>query len=133
MVAIQTEHEALAISDVAARTGLTTHTLRYYEDLGLIDDIDRAESGHRRYRESDLAWIEFLKRLRRTGMPIEEMRYFAELRRSGPDTAAQRQRLLEEHRSRIRAEIADLGENLAAIDTKIAYYAELSTTTEETP
>lgn len=131
-MALDTHQEALAISDVAARCGLTAHTLRYYEGLGLIDSIARADSGHRRYHESDLGWIEFLKRLRATGMPVEEMRRFAELRRAGPDTVTQRQRLLEEHRDRIRAEIASLDDNLAAISKKINHYAELTTSQETT-
>ncbi|MEM8621828.1 MAG: MerR family transcriptional regulator [Actinomycetota bacterium] len=90
-----TKTSSMSISDVAARTGLTTYTLRYYEDLDLIVNIERAPSGHRSYTELDVQWIEFLIRLRTTGMPIDEMRTFAALRRAGPSTAPHRQQLLD--------------------------------------
>lgn len=60
----------LTIQQVAAATGLTEHTLRYYERIGLIHPIVRAGSGHRRYCERDIWWIEFLMKLRNTGMSI---------------------------------------------------------------
>lgn len=126
-----TADDALAISDVAQRTGLSASTLRYYEGLGLIDDVERASSGHRRYRRSDLDWIAFLKRLRRTGMPVEQMRSFAALRRVGPSTAGRRRLLLEAHGGRVRDEIQALTDNLAAIDDKIAYYTDLETNPKE--
>lgn len=115
----------MSVSDVATRTGLTTYTLRYYEDLDLIVDIERAPSGHRSYTESDVQWIEFLIRLRTTGMPIDEMRTFAALRRDGPSTAPDRQQLLIHHRQRVEAEMEALADNLDAIDDKLTYYADL--------
>ena len=113
---------------VAAATGLTSHTLRYYEDLGLITDVERSPSGHRSYSPADVKWVEFLLRLRETGMPVEEMRRFAQLRRDGPPTAVDRQQMLNAHRRRVRAEQARLADNLAAIDEKIAYYEDLVAT-----
>ncbi len=64
----------LTISDAARASGVTAHTLRYYERAGLLDPVDRAASGHRRYAEEDLARIGFLTRLRSTGMPIRRVR-----------------------------------------------------------
>src|SRR5690349_1245444 len=61
----------LTIQETSATTGLSVHTLRYYERIGLIHPISRSTSRHRRYREEDLRWIEFLLRLRATGMPIQ--------------------------------------------------------------
>ena len=74
----------LSIDEVARRTGLTAHTLRYYERIGLIAPVGRAPGGQRRYAASDMAWIEFLLRLRTTRMPIGKMQAFAALR---PDRA----------------------------------------------
>lgn len=72
----------VAISEAAAATGLSTHTLRYYERAGLmLDPIDRASSTHRRYTESDIGWVQFLTRLRSTGMPIRDR---PRIHRSGP-------------------------------------------------
>ena len=76
----------LTIQQVAERTGLSAHTLRYYERAGLLDPVGRAESGRRRYAAANLAWLDFLTRLRATGMPIRQMQEFAALRRRGTET-----------------------------------------------
>jgi DNA-binding transcriptional MerR regulator len=115
----------LTIQQVAARTGLSAHTLRYYERIGLLDPVGRAESGHRRYAAADLAWLDFLTHLRATGMPIRQMREFAALLRRGPATARERRLLLEDHRRAVQGRIRALKRNLALIDEKIAYYSDL--------
>lgn len=80
----------LTIAEVAERTGLTRHTLRYYERDGLMLGVDRAGSGHRRYTEHDLCWIELITRLRATGMPIRDVRRYAELAGDGKRGGAAR-------------------------------------------
>jgi DNA-binding transcriptional MerR regulator len=112
----------LTIEQVAERTGLSAHTLRYYERVRLLDPIGRATSGHRRYAAQDLAWLEFLTRLRTTGMPIRYMQRFADLRRRGNTTIAERRALLEEHKRAVQAHINDLQQNLEMITTKIMDY-----------
>ncbi|HEY0586264.1 MAG TPA: MerR family transcriptional regulator [Pseudoduganella sp.] len=87
----------LSIDEVAKRTGLTAYTLRYYERIGLIAPVNRAAGGQRRYLASDLAWVEFLLRLRTTHMPIGKMQSFAKLRGAGDSTVPERRRMLEEH------------------------------------
>lgn len=114
--------ELLTIEQVAERTGLSAHTLRYYERIGLLDPVSRATSGHRRYAASDLAWIEFLMRLRTTGMPIRHMQEFAALRRQGDVTIAMRRTLLEAHQQMVQAHIEELQQNLNAINQKIETY-----------
>jgi DNA-binding transcriptional MerR regulator len=74
---------AARLSIAARASGVSAYTLRYYERAGLIDDVGRADSGHRRYGDDDLAWIEVLQRLRATGMPIRTIRRYAELVRTG--------------------------------------------------
>ena len=71
----------LTIQQVATLTGLSVHTLRYYERNGLLEPVNRATNGHRRYRTEDITRIEFLTRLRTTGMPIRQMQQFARLYR----------------------------------------------------
>ena len=88
MSAAELASEALTIADVAAMSGLSAHTLRYDERIGLLDPVARAHGGQRRYRGDDLAWLAFLQRLRATGMPIRGMQRFAELRRQGDATIA---------------------------------------------
>jgi DNA-binding transcriptional MerR regulator len=118
------ESRTLTIAEAAAATGLTPHTLRYYERDGLLlDAVERASSGHRRYTERDLGWIHLLTRLRATGMPIREIREYAELVRQGEGTEPQRMALLRAHRDAVRAQLAEVTEHLAAIEMKIDVYA----------
>lgn len=112
------------IAEAAAVTGLTPHTLRYYERDGLLlDDVGRASSGHRRYTDRDLAWLHLLTRLRSTGMPIREIREYARLVREGDGTEPQRLAMLQAHRDAVRLQLAEAAEHLAAIEMKIDVYA----------
>jgi len=114
-----------SISQVAELTGLSTHTLRYYEREGLmLTPVDRASSSHRRYGDADIGWVEFLTKLRRTAMPIAEVRRYVELVREGDLTTVQRLELLRQHRLAVLDEIAGMTKSLAAIDYKIALYEE---------
>lgn len=115
----------IPIRAFAARTGLSAHTLRYYERIGLLDPVGRASSGHRRYLAGDLAWVEFLTRLRATGMPVRVMQRFAALRRHGDRTLPERRELLEAHQRDIEQHLADLQVNLAAITEKIQHCRDL--------
>ncbi len=118
------ESRTLTIAEAAAATGLTPHTLRYYERDGLLlDAVERASSGHRRYTERDLGWIHLLTRLRATGMPIREIREYADLVRQGEGTEPERMALLQAHRDAVRAQLAEVQDHLAAIERKIDVYA----------
>lgn len=126
MMGVMTDTHArgLTIAEAAAATGLSAHTLRYYERDGLLlDAVERASSGHRRYTERDLGWLHLLTRLRATGMPIREIREYAELVRQGESTEPQRLALLQAHRDAVRAQLAEAAEHLAAIEMKIDVYA----------
>ncbi|MGB3309829.1 MAG: MerR family transcriptional regulator [Nodosilinea sp.] len=115
----------LSIQQVAAITQLSTYTLRYYERIGLLAPIERASSGHRRYSSQDIDWINFLTRLRATGMPIREMQQFAELRRQGDLTLTKRRQLLETHQQRVHQQIDELTKNQKIIQEKIKHYQKL--------
>ena len=112
----------LTVGEVAAKVGLSVHTLRWYEQEGLVAPVDRDAAGRRRYRPEDLEWLQLLIRLRTTGMPVREMRRYAEMVRSGSATVTERLRLFEEHRQRVLERIADLRRDLGAIEAKIDYY-----------
>jgi DNA-binding transcriptional MerR regulator len=114
----------LSISDAARRSGVTAHTLRYYERAGLLEPVDRAASGHRRYAEDDLARINLFVKLRATGMPIRRIRQYAELMRGGEATHAERLALLEDHRVAVRERLAETERTLELIDRKIDFYRE---------
>ncbi len=109
----------LTIQQVAQETGLSNHTLRYYERIGLILDVGRAPNGHRRYSRDDLEWIAFLTQLKATGMPLAQMQKFAELRRQGVGTAKLRRKMLEAHRKTVVQQMQQLNDCLTVIDYKI--------------
>lgn len=113
------------IQEVAEKTGLSAHTLRYYERAELIPPVDRADNGHRHYDEEDLAWLDFVKCLRETAMPIAEIRRYMDLALQGDHTNDERLQLLAEHRVLVKQQLAELQKNLAALDDKIAYYESL--------
>lgn len=110
------------ISEFSALTRLSVHTLRYYEKLGLLSDIARNRSGHRLYRQKDADWVTFISRLKATGMPLQQILEYAQLRKAGDTTFPQRQRLLSEHRDRLQARISEELEHLQALENKIRYY-----------
>lgn len=115
----------LTIQQVAELTGLSVHTLRYYERNELLEPVNRAENGHRRYLAEDVARVEFLTRLRATGMPIRQMRQFATLFREKPGAIAERRAILEAHERQVQEHILELSQNLAIIQWKIQHYKEL--------
>jgi DNA-binding transcriptional MerR regulator len=115
----------MTIAEAAERSGLSAHTLRYYERIGLIHPVDRGTNGHRRYGRDDLEWLDLLIKLRTTGMPIRQMVEYAELVRKGQRTVARRRAMLERHRAEITARMAELEDTAAVLDRKIAMYHEM--------
>ena len=114
----------LTISDAAQKSGISAHTLRYWERAGLIRPVTRNGSGHRRYAEEDLDRIRFLTKLRATGMPIRQVRMYAELLNGGDDTNEERLALLEAHREAVQARLDETAGHLELIDWKIDLYRE---------
>jgi DNA-binding transcriptional MerR regulator len=114
-------------SQAVELTGFSLDTLRYYERIGLIEPVHRAAGGHRRYTEDDLEWLDLLRCLRGTGMPIARMKQFADQVRAGSHTYAERLALLEEHDRTVAAEMAVLAERRSKMQAKIAYYRDALT------
>ncbi|MDT3427123.1 DNA-binding transcriptional MerR regulator [Paenibacillus forsythiae] len=117
----------LTIRQVAEITKLSVHTLRYYEQIGLLSSIGRDKNGYRCYSSEDITWIEFLTRLKATGMSINKMIEIAELRRQGDSTLNARRVLMEEHYQEVQEQIADLQKNLDLLAHKIVIYKEMET------
>jgi DNA-binding transcriptional MerR regulator len=117
--------DLLTIQQMADRSGLSVHTLRYYERIGLLDPVERAENGHRRYAPADVERVGFMNRLRATGMSIRAMQEYTALVRAGTMSVATRRMLLEAHRNAIHAQMATLAEHLAVLDRKIHRYHDL--------
>jgi DNA-binding transcriptional MerR regulator len=122
---MSTKNGTLSIQEVAEATGLSVHTLRYYERIGLIHPIDRAVNTHRRYTTDDIGWIEFLMKLRATGMSIQDMQVYAELQRRGDDTLPQRLEMLQALQRDVEARIDELHEHLKLIRYKVEVYGQM--------
>ena len=115
--------EGLTIAEAARHTGVSVHTLRYYERAGLVvTPVDRTHGGRRRYHKLDLDWIKICTKLRATGMPIKAIRRYAELVAAGPGNEQERLALMEAHRADVTARLAEIQENLKIIDHKIDVY-----------
>lgn len=115
--------DGFSIGEAARLTGVSVHTLRYYERAGLsVTDVGRNAAGRRRYRKIDLRWITVCTKLRATGMPIKSIRRYAQLVSAGPGNEQERLDLMTAHRAHVIAKIAEFQENLELIDHKIDVY-----------
>lgn len=111
----------LSIREVSAAVGLTDHTLRWYERIGLLDRVARGSDGRRRFTPNDVEWLRLLTKLRQTGMPVAQMHEYAELVRGGAGFA-ERLALLIDHREHVEAQIAAQQACLELLDFKIDNY-----------
>ncbi|MEU8223486.1 MerR family transcriptional regulator [Kribbella sp. NPDC048915] len=113
----------LSIGQVAERTGLSVHALRFYEREGLLaDPVRRESSGRRVYSEDDVDWLNMCIKFRSSGMPLDTIRRYTGLVRQGPGNEADRLALLKSHQAHVRAQIEDLTECLDVITHKVAVY-----------
>jgi DNA-binding transcriptional MerR regulator len=113
--------QSLPIAEAAERIGITAHTLRYYERIGLLD-VPRDHAGRRWYTETELARVVFITRLRLTAMPIRDVQAYFRLVDAGPGNESERLALLERHRSQVKDRLVALQAALDVIDFKIATY-----------
>lgn len=116
--------ESFLIGQLAARTGRSVHTIRWYEAQGLIPGVTRDAGGRRVYGDLHISWLDLMDRLRRTGMSIAEMREYTALVKQGSSTLRQRQALLAAHRAQVKDMIAEWQLALKLLDSKIDFYGE---------
>jgi len=116
------QKDKLTILEVAKVTGLTAHTLRYYERIGLIHPINREQNTRRCYTADDVGWIDFLLKLRAIGMSIKDMQQYAELQRQGDSTLPERVEMLKALRDKVESHIDEMNQHLKLIYYKIDYY-----------
>lgn len=112
-----------SIGEFSKLTGLGIHTLRYYERENLLAP-ERNAGNRRRYSDRDVRWIDFIKRLKDTGMSIREIKRYALLRAAGAATLDERLKLLLRHREVLSEQIAELQEHQSKLDDKIRFYRE---------
>ncbi|OMF59014.1 MerR family transcriptional regulator [Paenibacillus rhizosphaerae] len=119
-------NKELSISQVAKYTGLSPHALRFYEREGLLlsAQVMRGDRGHRRYSQSDVEWLDICIKLRASGMPLAQIKRFAELVRRGQGNEQQRLEILREHQRRVVAQMDQLKDCLDLINWKVGVYEE---------
>lgn len=118
--------QLLTIEQASKVTGLSAHTLRYYERIALLTPVGRASSGHRRYTQQDLERIRFLSYLRLTGMPLEQLKAYTALLEQGVAGIPGRMALLQAHREQVALKVEDLRQMLGVINYKLDALAEQS-------
>ena len=116
---------AISIGELSRLSGVSPHTLRFYEAEGVLKPAGRAANGHRRYRREDVLWLEFVLRLKVTGMPLAEIRQYAVLRAQGEKTLQPRLTMLKLHRERLVTKINELSTCAGVLDDKIRTYRKM--------
>ncbi|WP_344412304.1 MerR family transcriptional regulator [Amycolatopsis minnesotensis] len=117
---------SLSIGEVAERTGLSVHALRFYEREGLfVNPVRRKAGGNRMYAVDDVEWLRLCVVLRASGMPLPSIRRYAELVRDGGGNEKERLELLLEHQERVHAQIGELNRSLDLITHKVAVYEDV--------
>ena len=113
-----------SIQDVSKKTGLSAHTLRYYEKEGLISGVERTQGGFRQYTDEDLERLGLICCLKNTGMSIQEIAQFVQLTRQGDHTLKERVELLREHRERVLAKMEEMQKYLEKVTWKLNFFTE---------
>ena len=113
-----------SIQDVSNKTGLSTHTLRYYEKEGLISGVERSQGGFRQYTDEDLERLGLIRCLKNTGMSIQEIARFVQLTHEGDHTLEERVELLREHRERVLERMAEMQKHLDKVTWKLNFFTE---------
>ena len=113
-----------SIQDVSNKTGLSTHTLRYYEKEGLISGVERSQGGFRQYTDGDLERLGLIRCLKNTGMSIQEIARFVQLTHEGDHTLEERVELLREHRERVLERMAEMQKHLDKVTWKLNFFTE---------
>lgn len=118
-------NNAISIGELSRRSGLSPHTLRFYEAEGILKPAGRTASGHRQYHGEDILWLEFVLRLKLTGMPLVEIKQYAALRSQGEKTLQLRLTMLELHRERLVTKLDELSTCVSVLDDKIRTYRKM--------
>ncbi len=110
------------IGEAAGKLGIAPSALRYYDKEGLLPFVERSAGGIRIFRKSDLEWLSIIECLKKTGMPIKEIRKFIDLCIEGDSTIKERKELIEKRREAVSLQIRQLEETLSVLDYKKWYY-----------
>ncbi|MCD8918227.1 MerR family transcriptional regulator [Staphylococcus gallinarum] len=106
------------VKQAAEKIGMSAHTIRYYDKSGLFPFIERDQNGNRDFKEEDLYWIEFVKCMRQTHMPIAQIKQIAELYHQGPATKNDRIEILKVHQQNLMQQSTLIEEALNTLEHK---------------
>jgi DNA-binding transcriptional MerR regulator len=112
----------VSIKQFAKETGVSEHTLRFYEKEGVLPFVERNENGNRIYGEQNFEWIYFIISLRETGMPLSEIKRYAELFKQGDSTISERKQMMLEHKKKAEEQLTQTLKHLERINYKLALY-----------
>ena len=97
-----------SIKEIADILGLPASTIRYYDKQGLLPFVERSDSGYRRFSESDLELLKMIECLKKTNMPIKEIRQFTVWLQQGDDSLKERHQMFMERRKAVEKQIEQL-------------------------
>ena len=113
----------LSIGEVSTLTGLTVHTLRFYEQEGLfLRSVRRNAAGRRVFSQEEVEWLKICTKLRSSGMPLSDIRHYAQLVLAGAGNENERLEILRRHEAKVRQQVTDLQDTLAVIQRKVSIY-----------
>ncbi len=110
------------VGEIAKKMNVAASTLRYYDKEGLLPFVERSESGIRMFKDSDMEWLSIIECLKKTGMPIKEIKKFIDWCMEGDATINQRLELIDRQRSEVLLQLEQLKETLAVLNYKHWYY-----------
>ena len=113
-----------SIQEVSKKTGLSTHTLRYYEKEGLISGVERTQGGFRQYSDEDMDALGLICCLKNTGMPLQEISRFVELTRQGDHTLQERVDMLGAHRENVITRMEEMQKHLDKVTWKLNFFSQ---------
>ena len=113
------------VKEMAEKMGLTTYSVRYYDNAGLIPEVGRSSGNSRLFSDYNLAWLKLVHCLRSTGLPITEVRRYIEMCREGDSTIPERAALIAAQEKKLRAQLDELNRQMEILQYKKHYYEEL--------
>lgn len=110
------------VGEMAKKLHIPASTLRYYDKEGLLPFVERSGGGIRMFKESDFEWLSIIECLKKTGMPIKEIKKFIDWCIEGDSTIDQRLALIDRQREVVLAQLSQIQDTLAMLDYKHWYY-----------
>ena len=111
------------VGEMAKRLGVAPSTLRYYDQEGLLPFVERSSGGVRVFKDSDYAWLQIIECLKKTGMPLRDIKIFVEMAMQGDETIGARLELIVKQKETVKAQLAEMEQTLKMLEFKEWYYA----------